>query len=472
MPSKKKKELQVEHGSARQISTVALFSKRARTWIVAACSVALICFVLLPLGLDRLSSANTQEAASFRSPEDPIAPTPEPSMANAPLVAEPSPETMASTPTPSAEVHVSQYSTLQLNDVYPAVVQLHSRLVELGYLESDEPSEKYNEATAAAVALFQRTLNLEITGVADSALQEKLFSDDAASYEMKLGDNGSDVRGMQSLLAELGYYDDKVNGYFGVATEEALKAFQAKNGMSVDGVFNTDDRDLLYSPDAKPAVDPTPTPRPATPKPTATSKPSTTKKPSTTQKPSTATQKPSQATPVPDDDLPQANVPDDVEDTPVPIDPSQPEPATPAPTDPPSSGGDASYGSGIDAMIDCAEAQLGKRYVLGDEGPNTFDCSGLVYYCLTKAGVSTSRYSAKNFARVDKWTLISSMSDLKRGDLLFFTDDDAGGVVTHTGIYIGGGTMIDASSSNGKVVKRSCTTSYWTRNFVCARRVF
>lgn len=322
------------------------------------------------------------------------------------------------------------------------------------------------------MALFQRTLDLEMTGVADSALQEQLFSDDAASYEMKLGDNGSDVRGMQSLLAELGYYTDKVNGYFGVATEEALKAFQQKNGMDVDGVFNTDDRDLLYSPDAKPAVDPTPTPKPATPKPAATSKPTTTKKPTATQKPTTATQKPSQSTPVPDDDLPEIDVPDGADDTPVPIDPSQPEPATPAPTDPPSSGGDESYGSGVNAMIECAEAQLGKRYVLGDEGPNTFDCSGLVYYCLTKAGVKTTRYSAKSFARVDKWTLISSMSDLKRGDLLFFTDDDAGGVVTHTGIYIGGNTMIDASSNNGKVVKRSCTTSYWTRNFVCARRVF
>ena len=43
---------------------------------------------------------------------------------------------------------------------------------------------------------------------------------------------------------------------------------------------------------------------------------------------------------------------------------------------------------------------------------------------------------------------------------------------TVNSIYIGGGTMIDASSSNGKVVKRSCTTAYWTRNFVCARRVF
>ena len=378
MPSKKKKELQVEHGSVRQISNVALFSKRARTWIVAACSIALICFVLLPLGLDRLSSANTQEAASFRALEDDIAQTPEPSMAHEPVVGDPSPEAAGPTPTPSAEVHVSQYSTLQLNDVYPAVEQLHSRLVELGYLESDEPSETYNEATAAAVALFQRTLDLEMTGVADSALQEQLFSDDAASYEMKLGDNGSDVRGMQSLLAELGYYTDKVNGYFGVATEEALKAFQQKNGMDVDGVFNTDDRDLLYSPDAKPAVDPTPTPKPATPKPATTSKPTTTKKPTATQKPTTATQKPSQSAPVPDDDLPEIDVPDGADDTPVPIDPSQPEPATPAPTDPPSSGGDESYGSGVNAMIECAEAQLGKRYVLGDEGPNKFECSGLV----------------------------------------------------------------------------------------------
>jgi cell wall-associated NlpC family hydrolase len=38
-------------------------------------------------------------------------------------------------------------------------------------------------------------------------------------------------------------------------------------------------------------------------------------------------------------------------------------------------------------------------------------------------------------------------------------------------IYIGGGTMIDASSSNGKIVKRSCTGSWSRRNFICGRRV-
>jgi len=61
------------------------------------------------------------------------------------------------------------------------------------------------------------------------------------------------------------------------------------------------------------------------------------------------------------------------------------------------------------------------------------------------------------------------MSDLKKGDLLFFRSDDESRV-NHTGIYIGSGEMIDASSGNGEVVRRSCRTNYWKRNFICARR--
>ena len=122
-------------------------------------------------------------------------------------------------------------------------------------------------------------------------------------------------------------------------------------------------------------------------------------------------------------------------------------------------------------MISVAQAQIGKRYVRGDEGPNTFDCSGLIYYCLTKNGVSVGRRSAASYSQNESWTLITSMSDLEKGDLLFFRDDNSSRV-SHVGLYIGGGKMIDASSRNGEVVRRSCKTDYWTRNFVCARRVF
>jgi cell wall-associated NlpC family hydrolase len=61
------------------------------------------------------------------------------------------------------------------------------------------------------------------------------------------------------------------------------------------------------------------------------------------------------------------------------------------------------------------------------------------------------------------------MNDLEKGDLLFFWNNGKS-KVGHVGIYIGSGTMIDASSSNGKVVKRACNTSYWKKMFVCARR--
>ena len=63
------------------------------------------------------------------------------------------------------------------------------------------------------------------------------------------------------------------------------------------------------------------------------------------------------------------------------------------------------------------------------------------------------------------------MNDVRKGDLLFFKSDSSS-QVSHVAIYIGGGKMIDASSSNGKVVRRSATSDYWERNFVCARRVF
>lgn len=71
------------------------------------------------------------------------------------------------------------------------------------------------------------------------------------------------------------------------------------------------------------------------------------------------------------------------------------------------------------------------------------------------------------YSQVDDWEKISSMDDLQVGDVLFSTNGKA---VGHTGIHIGNGEMIDASSSNGKVVQRSCFTSFWEANFVVARR--
>ncbi len=123
----------------------------------------------------------------------------------------------------------------------------------------------------------------------------------------------------------------------------------------------------------------------------------------------------------------------------------------------------------IDKMISIAKKQLGDTYILGKSGPDSFDCSGLVYYCLRQVNVYTRRLNAAGLSRTTSWTKITSLSDVKKGDLLFFKSDDSS-TIGHVGIYIGGGEMIDASSANGKVVRRSAKSSYWRRNFVVARR--
>jgi len=122
----------------------------------------------------------------------------------------------------------------------------------------------------------------------------------------------------------------------------------------------------------------------------------------------------------------------------------------------------------VTTFLEVAANQLGEPYIFGNVGPDSFDCSGLVYYCLSQAGSSRGRYNAAGYAQVDDWEKITSMGNLQRGDLLFFSTNGKG--VGHTGIYIGDGEMIDASSSNGQVVRRSCFTSFWQSNFVVARR--
>ena len=124
----------------------------------------------------------------------------------------------------------------------------------------------------------------------------------------------------------------------------------------------------------------------------------------------------------------------------------------------------------ISTFLNLAAEQIGKPYVFGRTGPKSFDCSGLVYYCLNQAGSSVSRTTASGFSKLKDWEKITSMDDLKPGDIMFFST--GGKKVGHTGIYIGDGEMIDASSSNREVVQRSCVTSYWQNHFVFARRPF
>jgi cell wall-associated NlpC family hydrolase len=103
-------------------------------------------------------------------------------------------------------------------------------------------------------------------------------------------------------------------------------------------------------------------------------------------------------------------------------------------------------GAGVGAAaLAIAESKIGKPYVWGASGPNAFDCSGLVMWAFKQAGVSLPRTSA---AQSQVGTAVSK-GDLRPGDLVFFYSP-----VSHVGIYVGDGKILNASTS-GEPVKIS-----------------
>lgn len=90
-----------------------------------------------------------------------------------------------------------------------------------------------------------------------------------------------------------------------------------------------------------------------------------------------------------------------------------------------------------------ARQQLGKPYVWGATGPDSFDCSGLTQAAYKAAGISLPRTT---YDQVDVGTRVSE-DNLQPGDLIFFYSD-----VSHVGLYIGNGEMIHAPHT-GTVVK-------------------
>lgn len=105
-----------------------------------------------------------------------------------------------------------------------------------------------------------------------------------------------------------------------------------------------------------------------------------------------------------------------------------------------SSSSSGSYVSG--STVSRAYSALGKPYVWGAAGPNSFDCSGLVSFCLT--GRYSHTYSSSDFVGLTK------VSNPQPGDICVR--------VGHVGVYIGGGQMIHAPHT-GDVVKISAVPS-------------
>ncbi len=256
------------------------------------------------------------------------------------------------------------------------ILDFQKRLKKLGYLTT-EPDGNYGKDTKAAVQRFQEANGLIADGFLGPATQAALMSEEAKDGALKRGDNNAQVVNVQQRLIDLKYLKGKADGNFGPGTETAVRSFQYRNGLSVDGKVGAATLRALNSPNAKKST------------------------------------------------------------------------------------GVSITGANVDSFISVAKSKLGCRYVGGGKGPNVFDCSGFVYWCLNQVGVRQGYLTSHAWPSCTKYTKITSIRELKRGDIIIFKG--------HCAIALGGGMQIDASSRNHKVVQRKLTTGI---GFVCAFRVF
>jgi cell wall-associated NlpC family hydrolase len=107
---------------------------------------------------------------------------------------------------------------------------------------------------------------------------------------------------------------------------------------------------------------------------------------------------------------------------------------------------DSSYATKAAKALAFARAQIGKPYVWGATGPDSYDCSGLTQAAWKAAGVDLPRVT---YDQVNAGTTVS-LADAQPGDLVFFYDD-----ISHVGLYIGNGMMIHAPKPGAYVREES-----------------
>lgn len=119
-------------------------------------------------------------------------------------------------------------------------------------------------------------------------------------------------------------------------------------------------------------------------------------------------------------------------------------------------------------VVDYAKQFLGKPYVWGGNGPNSFDCSGFTKYVYAHFGYTLNRTASSQLNN----GVAVSRGEWQPGDLIFFYNGRVSTPVSHVGIYVGNGQFIHASTNSYSVQYDSLYSSYYSNAYVYARRIF
>lgn len=129
-------------------------------------------------------------------------------------------------------------------------------------------------------------------------------------------------------------------------------------------------------------------------------------------------------------------------------------------------------------VLNVALTKVGSPYVLGAKGPNRFDCSGLVYWSINQIDPVLGRnlYTSAGYQYKyckDNGYLVGE-SEARAGDLIFWQKPNCScgakyNEIHHVGFYLGDGMILDASSSNGRVIIRKVFNGSSYRVYAYAR---
>jgi murein DD-endopeptidase len=117
-----------------------------------------------------------------------------------------------------------------------------------------------------------------------------------------------------------------------------------------------------------------------------------------------------------------------------------------------------------DRAADTALSQIGRPYRYRGSSPSGFDCSGLVTYSYSAAGMKVP-HSTRELRRC---TLPVAYRDMRKGDLVFF--NQLGKKYSHVGIYVGDDLFVHSPSSGKTVRTNSLLDPYWKKHLLEARR--
>ncbi len=111
----------------------------------------------------------------------------------------------------------------------------------------------------------------------------------------------------------------------------------------------------------------------------------------------------------------------------------------------------------VEDAVQFALGEIGTPFVMGGNGPDGYDCSGLVQQAYRHAGISLPRIANDQYAA----TTPISAGQLQRGDLLFWSDDGSARGIHHVAIYLGGNQYVEAAHPGTDVRISKLSSGYY-----------